>query len=329
MSSAAPSRYDKAFALVFAVVVCAVLLELGLRLFGPQYSRFSNIHSEYYSNPRGYFDQLWVGPEGPVYGIMMNTALGIGGRYSGTPERQPATILGLGDSQAQGQGVRYQDTFYSQLSGRLQEAGHTARVRNAAVSGYDLQHVVARYALETSAGQSYPIVLYAMVLDDFGLDRSQISGLDFIQHQGEHTYNSLRERSAIYNLVAHTAEQAELSQQTSKAYLQSFTGDNLTRHMDMLSRLDAQVKADGGVLVTAVLPLLYDFEAYPFEDIHSAIAQAGSDRGLNIVDLKPALSSRPANELWVHPTDHHPNEVAHRIVGTAIAEYLQREALLP
>ena len=263
-----------------------------------------------------------------MYGIMMNTAMGIGGRRADTPPKTSARILGLGDSQAQGQGVRHPDLFYTQLGDRLAQQGITAPVRNAAVSGYDLEHVVARYAYETSGGARYPIVIYAMVLDDFGLDRSGISGLDFIQHQGGYSHDPLRERSAIWNLVAHTSEQATLSQQTSGAYLRSFEGDNLTAHLDMLSRLDAQVRADGGVLITAVLPLLYDFGSYPFEPIHQALASAAQSRGLRILDLKPALSAQPADALWVHPTDHHPNEVAHRIVGQALSEYLSTEGLL-
>ena len=324
----APTRYDKAFAVVFAVVVCSVLLELGLRVWGPEYGRFSNMHSEYYSNPRDYFDQLWLGPEGPVYGIMMNTAMGIGGRRATVPSKAPARILGLGDSQAQGQGVRHGDLFYTQLGKGLAAQGITASVRNASVSGYDLEHVVARYAYETATGIRYPVVIYAMVLDDFGLDRSGISGLDFIQHQGGYSHDPLRQRSATWNIVAHTSEQAKLSEQTSQAYLESFTGDNLTAHMDMLSRLDAQVRADGGVLITAVLPLLYDFSAYPFTPIHEALVTEGAKRKLHILDLKDALSTEQADALWVHPTDHHPNERAHAIVGKALEAYLESNGLL-
>ncbi len=327
MSNRAPSSFDKAFALVFAVVASTALVELGLRWFGPEYSRFSNVHAEYFSNPRGYFDTLWTGPEGTVYGIMMQTATGIGGRSSGRSSKVPTRILGLGDSQAQGQGVRYQDTFYVQLSEQLGEQGIRTGVRNVAVSGYDLEHVVARYAYETSGGHRFPLVIYSLVLDDFGLDRSSISGLDFIQHQGGYSFDPLRQRSAIYNLIAHTKEQAVLSSQTSRAYLESFSGDNLAHHLDMLSALDAAVRADGGVLVIAVLPLLYDFDHYPFEPIHQTLAEAGAARNLRILDLKPALSAQPAADLWVHPTDHHPNEVAHRIVGKTLAEYLQREDL--
>jgi len=328
MSGPLPTRFDKAFALVFAVVVSAVLVELGLRWFGPSYDRFSNVHAEYFSNPRGYFDPLWTGPEGPVYGILMNTALGIGGRRAPRSSRQPTRILGLGDSQAQGQGVRYADTLYAQLSEQLEAQGVHTSVRNAAVSGYDLEHVLARYAYESSNGRTYPVVIYALVLDDFGLDRSGISGLDFIQHQGGYSYDPLRQHSAIYNLIAHTREQAVLSRETSAAYLQSFAGQNLERNLDMLSRLDAQVRADGGVLVTAVLPLLYDFDRYPFQPIHDTLALAAVDRGLHIFDLKPALSRRRAEKLWVHTTDHHPNEIAHRIAGEALAEHLKQEGLL-
>jgi hypothetical protein len=322
------TRPEKAAALVFALVLSAVLLELGLRAWGPGYDRFSNAHSEYFSNPRGYFDQLWDGPEGPVYGIMMNTGLGIGGRRGAVRSKLPERVLMLGDSQAQGQGVRHADLFSTQLQDGLAARGVDAGVRNVAVSGYDLEQVVARYAYETSDGSRFPVVVYAMVLDDFGLDRSQIEGLDLIQHQAGYTHDPLRERSAIYNLVQHTAEQAELSRRTTRAYLQSYSGDNLREKMQMLQWLDRQVSADGGVLITVILPLLYDLQDYPFEAIHLSLAEQAEQRGMNILDLRPALAAHDADALWVHPTDHHPNELAHRIVGQVLLQHLESEDLL-
>ena len=39
--------------------------------------------------------------------------------------------------------------------------------------------------------------------------------------------------------------------------------------------------------------------------------------------LLGALYGRPEATLWVHPVDHHPNEIAHRLAAEAIAPVLR------
>jgi hypothetical protein len=47
--------------------------------------------------------------------------------------------------------------------------------------------------------------------------------------------------------------------------------------------------------------------------------------GGKALDLLPAFHGRSATELWVHPTDQHPNEVAHRIAAKKLAEFLAQD----
>ena len=118
------SRRERALAVVFAVVLTAVLVEIGFRLVGPDYHKFNNMLAEYPDNPRGYFDTLRNDGGESIYGIRMNAAQGLGGRLpEAGSENGRIRILGLGDSQAQGQGVRHADTMYAKLSARLTEVG--------------------------------------------------------------------------------------------------------------------------------------------------------------------------------------------------------------
>jgi lysophospholipase L1-like esterase len=319
---------EKVLAFVFFLVGTSLLVEVGFRAFGPDYYQFNNMFAEYTSNPRGYFDTLAEKDGQILYGIKMNTAVGVGGRRGADMSGRPSErILGLGDSQAQGQGVRFEDTMYEQLSTSLSKSGIKTSVRNASVSGYDLNEIVSRYAYETSMGTQYDLVLYAMVLDDYGLDRSQIEGLDFIQYQPGYTFDPWRARSAAWNFVAHTAEQLALSKDTSGAYLDSFRGENLKQKTEQLTRFSRQVTHDGGTLVVMVLPLLYDFENYPFGEIHQTLMQTASDNNIHMIDLLPVLQTEKAQDLWVHPTDHHPNERAHAMVAQALHRYLQDQGL--
>ena len=329
MSNTALTGREKVFALTFALVATAILIEIGFRVLGPSYSGFNNATAEYPSNPRGYLTELRVEDGRPIYGVPMNKKLGLGGR-TGTKNNAlvPTQILGMGDSQAQGQGVYFDDTMYEQLVQRLSERGIEAQVRNVAVSGYDLDEITARYAYEARDAAKYDLVLYTMVLDDFGLDRSQFSGSDFITIQPSPSFDVWRARSATWNFVVHILEQWALSEQTTAAYLNSFRNENLKQRTRQLSRFANQVQQDGGSLVVVVMPLLYDFERYPFTEIHETMNALGQQENIHVLDLLPVLRPFQASDLWVHAIDHHPNEIAHKRISEAIDEYLQVQQLL-
>ena len=328
MSDMPLSGREKVFALVFALVSTALLVEIGFRLAGPDYQTFNNRVAEYPSNPRGYFETIGEADGKPIFGVPMNKSVGLGGRQASQGPRKIAKILGLGDSQAQGQGVYFQDTMYEKLSRKLSTKGVQTNIRNAAVSGYDLDEVAARYAYEGRNPEAYDLVLYAMVLDDFGLDRSEISGLDFIQFQNNPGFDSWRARSATWNFVAHIAEQWKLSEKTTSAYLQSFQGENLIARSSQLRRLSEQVESDGGTLIVIVLPLLYDFKQYPFTEIHQKLKRLGQEQGIHVLDLLPTFKAHTASTLWVHSVDHHPNERAHEMIADALFTYLTDNDLI-
>jgi hypothetical protein len=166
-------------------------------------------------------------------------------------------------------------------------------------------------------------VIYAMVLDDFGLERARLTGLDFIQFQPGHRFDPWRKRSAMWNFVVHIQEQAQLSQETTQAYLAAYTGSNFDQGATKIARLNDQVRADGGQLFVAVLPLLYDMSHYPFQAIHDQLATLHTTHGIEIVDMLAPLQDTPAEALWVHPSDHHPNEVAHSKMAGHLARSLR------
>ena len=77
-----------------------------------------------------------------------------------------------------------------------------------------------------------------------------------------------------------------------------------------------------------LFPLLYDLIDHPFREIHEKIADFCRVRSIPLLDLQPSFSKHKAEELWVHPTDHHPNEVAHEIAAIEIYAFLKRLGLL-
>jgi lysophospholipase L1-like esterase len=316
------SRREKAMSLGIGLVATGLLIEVGFRFLVPQAGGFNNRVAEYPSNHREYFDVVREGPEGPVYGVEMNTNVGTGGR-TGDPLRPdaPVRILGLGDSQGQGQGVRFRDTAYEQLSMRLHDQGIAARVRNVSVKGYDLDEIVDRYAVESASGETFDVVIYTFVLDDFGLDSATVGDTP--------TDKSLMSTvSATWGFFSHIKAQWDLSQRTTAAYLASFKGESRARQTQKLVGLNQAIKANGGQLVIAVMPLFYDFDAYPFGPVHTAMSEICKANQLHCLDLLDALRVHTASSLWVHPIDHHPNEVAHGILADRLAGYLDSEQLI-
>ena len=71
-----------------------------------------------------------------------------------------------------------------------------------------------------------------------------------------------------------------------------------------------------------------NLQDYPFAAIHERIAGICRDKNVPLLDLLPAYRCYRAEDLWVHPTDHHPNEIAHRIAAEELLRFLQDRGLL-
>jgi len=81
--------------------------------------------------------------------------------------------------------------------------------------------------------------------------------------------------------------------------------------------------------VVLMFPNLYELnEDYPFTEIHGKVRTAVEEAGGIFIDVLPAVMGRDAAELRVHPTDHHPNEIVHRIAGELLAEELADRRLV-
>jgi lysophospholipase L1-like esterase len=233
------------------------------------------------------------------------------------------TILGVGDSFTVGLGVRYEDTYLRRLEKRLAQDGEPVNIKISAYPGNDLIEVCDTYTLE-SAAQHYPLVIYGFVLNDFGLPGGDsIIGMDYIDiYSAESEYNAWRSHFATLNLVCHAVEKIRIDRMTRQCYLNAFRGDNAQKHFKRLADLHRQAETNGARLVIVVFPLLYDLHDYPFQEIHSTIGEFCRAEGIPLLDLLPAFSEHPAQELWVHPIDHHPNEIAHEIAAREIHAFL-------
>jgi hypothetical protein len=315
----------------FSLLLIAGVLEICLRVFGPPYYRFNNLSQEYYTNPRGYHDVLRHEGKHTIYGLAYHEDPQ-GYRASGN-DHQPTEgepdgyVLGLGDSFTYGRGVRYEDLYLTRLGQLFNNGSDRVEVRNCGVVGAGVEEVIETYGLESADLPSGSLVIYGMVLNDFGLDTAgSIKGLNFIDlNNGGYRFSPIRQRSAFVNFVLHAVETRRLHTATVGAYLESFEGESAEQGFARLSELNESVVDDGGALLVVVFPLLYDFEDYRFDSIHKKIASFCDRESILYLDLLPAFSRFEAQDLWANPTDHHPNEVAHRIAADEIAAFIASE----
>jgi hypothetical protein len=81
---------------------------------------------------------------------------------------------------------------------------------------------------------------------------------------------------------------------------------------------DAQI-----AFLVMIFPLLHQLDDHhPYTGLYEQVADVARDAGADVLPLFPAFQGRDAEPLWVHPTDQHPNEAAHRIAAGELAAHL-------
>ena len=93
----------------------------------------------------------------------------------------------------------------------------------------------------------------------------------------------------------------------------------------LLREMNRRTREKGGRFLIASWPLLVGLEGrYPFAEVSATIARFCLSAGIPRHDLLAALYGRPAESLWVHPVDHHPNEIAHRLAAESLVAPVRR-----
>lgn len=325
---------QRSLTILVSTLLSLAVVEVAARAIGPECYRFSNRSDEYYTNPRGYHVPIGRNGRHTVYGLHYRTsAEGYRLPDNGEPlgVSSGGTILGLGDSFTYGNGVRYGDLYLTRLERVLRsQIDGTIRVRNCARGGADARRVAAICQHEMPRVSPF-LVIYGLVLNDFGLAGQEIIGLDYIDiNNGGYQHSLWREFSATVNLASHVYEKMRLDRVTRRAYLEAFSDETALPKFDLLGRMSRGVEAQGAEFVIVLFPMLYDLnERYPFRKIHRKIATFCQRHAIPLLDLLDPFSQHRAEDLWVNPTDHHPNEIAHRIAAEELFRFLRDSRLLP
>jgi GDSL-like Lipase/Acylhydrolase family len=234
-------------------------------------------------------------------------------------------VLVLGDSFAEGQGVKEADTLPRVLERLLDEQDPGRwEVRNCGRRGADFPALFE--AFEQVLPFEPDLVIYALVLNDadqseaFRARQSYLNDwiVDRRDESNEVTLPGFF-RPRAFDLVADRVQAFRVGRETTRFYLDMWGDGNREgweRTQGYLRAMQRQAGQRQARFLIAPWPLFVGLEgAYPFAPAHDAIARFCLKEGIAHHDLWPVFRGQKSASFWVHPVDRHPNEIAHRMAA--------------
>lgn len=246
--------------------------------------------------------------------------------------RRPGVVrvVVLGDSFTEGQGVKEEDT-YPRVLERLLDAGAPGRyeVRNCGRRAADFP--VLHKMFERALSLEPDVLVYAMVLNDADRSAAFRERFPFLQDWILDRRRMLDGapvrppplQPRLFALAEDRLDAWRIGRASTRWYLGLYGPENAEgwrRTQDAIRDMHRRTAGRGGRMLMASWPLLAALEGEdPFAPASREIARFAQSAGIPRHDLRPALAGRPTESLWVHPVDHHPNEVAHRLAAESLA----------
>lgn len=290
----------------------------------------SEIIFEYDGNPRGYFkSDNRVIHQTNKYGFR-------GPEFSLEKPKNTKRIIFLGDSFTLGEGVYFEDTFPEKFARLAKEqklfVDKKIEVINLGVGGYNTQQEWALF--KNFARQLEPdLVVLAYTLND--------AESPLFTAQGKGMIRRIRETEVQENLVISTDtpfyfkfsrlirafwrhyENQKRTEETIAFYRALYKEEeqDWQNTKKAIVNLANYSKAHEVPILVLLFPILHELnEDYPLIKIHQKVSEAFETCNLKVIDLLPFLTGRKAQDLWVHPTDQHPNEIVHEVTAQALME---------
>jgi lysophospholipase L1-like esterase len=342
-----------------SVSLVLVLVESALRLTGfvPESeravrrmvdARFTTLLDCFPSNPRGAFDIDLRLPENAARYRHLAP-----GRYDVISRHHPWAVVShynslrfrdaplgpkppgvrrvvvLGDSFAEGQGVKEDDTL-ARVLGRLLEERAPGRyeVRNCGRRGADFPEIYE--AFEDVLPYEPDIVVYTLTLNDAvqppGFRARQTYLNDWILDRTnvpddpDAPQPFLRPR--LLDFVSDRIAAVVTGRETTRWYLEMWSDENREgwgRTQEYLREMEQKLHSRGARLLVAPWPLFVSLErGYPFAPAHEEIRRFCAGAGIPHHDLLGVFQGKTTSDFWVHPVDHHPNELADRLAAESL-----------
>lgn len=267
----------------------------------------------YPDNPRGYFDE-----NNTVTGTV--NSFGFRGRETTmVPDPGTSRIAFLGDSFTLGVGVRDEHTLPALVEKELHPDVAGIEVLNFGASGSAPTYQIELFRERVL--EFHPdVVVEVLFLNDAG----SIPTMQFISRPW--FFRRIRRHSYLANAIMSRLERGTLTRRMIDVYNHDFE-DSSPGYQELKTAVaeGANLARSNGIqFVVAVYPVLFHVgDDYPFEGIHRKLGELCRSLGIPFIDLQPAFRGQLDQELWVHATDQHPNEVANRLAAARLADELR------
>ncbi|MBX7168858.1 MAG: hypothetical protein K1X74_21155 [Pirellulales bacterium] len=284
----------------------------------------------YFTDPRGYF-----GP-GAAVDHHFNSAGWRDRERAIARSASTVRILGLGDSYLMGQGVHEADVCLgvteAWLNHKAQDVEYEAI--NTGISGKNTRDE-AEVLRQRGWDYEPQLVVLHFVPNDVEQDLAQEGPLVEFYRNYTRLIQS-PDRLSAYSYLWSWGRQRVLQEVVARRYIResaaSFATDSAKwQHCRAaLDDIQAQCREHGTALAVVSFPFFHDLDGeYPFAAIHERVAEYCRGAQIAHLDLRAIYARFHGPELWVHPTDQHPNERAHALAGEAIGRFLweRREQL--
>jgi len=237
-------------------------------------------------------------------------------------------VLCLGDSFTFGEGVHAADTYPARLEGVLNKgaASRTVQVLNAGVQGYGTRQELVFWERYGRALRPDVVVL-GFVLNDACDVAGTIAQNEAMTKRFEPS--SLASLSSVWRTFEVRRQQSQLQESFFRQIRGGFNWIEWDHCRAGLKQLKEMADQDGFQFLVVIFPIFRQLDgAYPFDDLHEKVAQACRQAGCDYIDTRSLFRDRPSEAFWVHPTDQHPNEIAHQRVAEAIAPRISEYLLI-
>lgn len=286
----------------------------------------------YYDQPEKYYRKQGIIPSYVEHRVNSD-----GYRGAIVPQSKPAgtfRLLFLGDSFTFGEGVPEGTPFPAKVEGLLRQTsnqGHGKRceVINGGVSGHNTgDEVVDLERRWLAYNPDMVIIVFYLndAYDDEQFGRLITGGAEGISMTPP---ADVEPASYLYSFLSHRWQRYIMSRQVADIYMSQYSNNPMVGGNDWAEARQALAHAKkitderGIKLGLIIFPELFELtKAYPFRKIHTDVANTAMSLGIPTLDLLETFHDKDPEKLWVHVTDHHPNQTAHALAAEAIAKFI-------
>ncbi len=325
---------------VISVAVFLLLLEVGVRglqLFEllPVLNRATfDSNAECATASDCGSDSVLVTSDNPVLYLELNpehpsiNSYGMRDReYAIDAEEDTRRIALMGDSVAYGYGVSLEDSVGKRLESMLNASPSTTghyEVMNFGVSGYGTRAALEFF--ELSARQFEPdVVVVAYVMNDPLTTQALVPAVAEVIQKGN-SFERICRYSQVLAWISLNWGRTIAGAQAMESYAPIYDPEGAAWRdvVASLRRFEEYSREDDFKLVVAIVPMLYDFDSYPFATYHEQVIETLEAQGIPYLDLLPEFRKHAAHELRLHDQDAtHPNALGHRIAAERLLDFLQ------